>query len=155
MTCRPSPRTFVFGLTKSRVDEGMRRLLEALWVYGIDTRYSCQHQVEDPMTQGVDMGMDLQPLNPSDDAPADEYGVIIWGRYNWAGWSWLVEHLEKWCVDCSEFSGTNDGEVISDATCKKVADAIEAHLQELDEEDREWLSSHVRMWRTCGGYAQW
>ena len=63
--------------------------------------------------------MDLVPLNPSEDAPADGYG-ITWGHhYNWSDWRWLIEHLEKWQVDCSEFSFWNEGEVISEATCKK------------------------------------
>lgn len=55
----------------------------------------------------------------------------------------------------SEFSGFNDGEVISEETCKTVADAIEQHLSELEEVDQRWLKPHIALWRTCGGYEQW
>jgi hypothetical protein len=98
--------------------------------------------------------MDLKPHSPSADAPRDEYGHIRWGRYNWSSWKWLLDHLKIWDVDVHEFSGMNDGDVISEATCLRVADAIEAHLPELDPVEREWLAPHVALWRTCGGYYQ-
>ena len=106
------------------------------------------------------MGMDLKPLRPSKAAPRhpadDKYSPNkpVWGQYNWSGWSLLCEHLEKWGVDTSEFRGVNDGDKISAKTCRAVADAIEAHLHELDEPHRNWLAPHVARWRTCGGYAQ-
>ena len=104
--------------------------------------------------------MDLKPLRPSKEAPrwpADhEYSpnAVMWGRYNRTGWSWLLKYLNEWGVDTSEFSGFNDGDEISGKTCLAVADAIEAHLHELEKEDRDWLAPHVALWRTCGGYAQ-
>ena len=107
------------------------------------------------------MGMDLKPINPSKDAPRypsdDKYSPndVIWGRYNWSGWSYICNLLNEWGVNTSEFSGMNDGEVISEETCKKVADAIEAHLDELDKEHREWLKDDIALWRTCGGYRQY
>ena len=106
------------------------------------------------------MGMDLKPVRPSKKAPrhpADaSYGAneVIWGRYNWSGWRYICDKLEEWGVDISEFSGCNDGEKISAATCKKVADAIEAHLSGLDEQHRNWLQPHIDRWRYCGGYRQ-
>lgn len=100
------------------------------------------------------MGMDLCPVAPSEDAPTDE-NSHIWGRYNWNGWRWLVEHLNKWGVDTIEFSGFNDGDLISEETCKKVADAIEKNLHTLDEEDQTWLKEDIILWRTCGGYYQY
>lgn len=100
------------------------------------------------------MGMDLQPINPSSKAPIDDYGEVVWGRYNWAGWRWLCNHLEQWGVDLSEFSGCNDGEEISRETCIQVGKAIEDHLNELSEEDREWIKGHIVLWKTCGGYRQ-
>lgn len=101
------------------------------------------------------MGMDLKPLNPSKDAPINDYdGKPQWGRYNTSGWSYLWQKLNSWGVDTSELSGYNDGDEISAETCGKIADAIEANAGTLDEQDRDWLMSHVPLWRTCGGYAQ-
>jgi hypothetical protein len=102
------------------------------------------------------MGWDLRPINPSPDAPREpETGEPVWGQYNISGWEWLNSHLVDWGVDTSEFSGFNGGDVISAETCLKVADAIEQNLVELDEEHREWIESHIVLWRTCGGYEQW
>ena len=100
------------------------------------------------------MGMDLKPIEPSDDAPSNERG-IVYGRYNWKGWDALINYLNKWELDTSEFLSYNDGDVISDETCKEVANAIEANLHTLSQEDKEWLQPHIILWRTCGGYEQW
>lgn len=106
------------------------------------------------------MGMDLEPVNPSADAPRraadDKYSPNepIWGRYNCSGWSWILEHLEKWGVDTSDFAGSNDDALIPESKCREVADAIEAHIAELDDEDQKWLREHIQLWRTCGGYIQ-
>jgi hypothetical protein len=51
--------------------------------------------------------------------------------YNLAGWAWLIRWLNRWGVDTSEFSESNDGELISDPTCRAVADALEKHPEEL------------------------
>ena len=107
------------------------------------------------------MGMDLKPINPSADAPRwpndDRFSAneVIWGRYNWRGWSWLCHQLEQWDVDISELAGTNDGAIISEATCLEIADAIEKNLNTLSAEDRNWLKNDIQLWRTCGGYEQW
>jgi hypothetical protein len=101
------------------------------------------------------MGMDLKPRNPTADAPKDaEYGGHVWGRYNWSGWTYITNKLAEWGVPLDEFSGLNDGDIISAETCCKVADAIDAHLHELDDRDRAWLGPHALLWRTCGGYEQ-
>jgi hypothetical protein len=100
------------------------------------------------------MSFDLRPVNPAEDAPRDEHGVI-WGLYNIAGWEWMVGHLKAWNVDVSEFRFFNDGALISEGTCKKVADAIEQHLPELSVDIREWIEPRIKLWRTCGGYEQW
>lgn len=101
------------------------------------------------------MGMDLKPVNPSKEAPQYEEGGAIWGRYNISGWSYFRRLLEQWEVDTSELSGFNDGEVISEKTCIAIADAIEANLNKMDPEDRDWLQPKIILWRTCGGYEQW
>lgn len=100
------------------------------------------------------MGMDLMPVNPSNDAPRNDYGVT-WGRYNWAGWRYIVDKCNEWGVDTSKFQGANDGALIPAATCRQVADAIEAHLHELPIEEQQWLKPHIALWRTCGGYRQY
>lgn len=75
--------------------------------------------------------------------------------YNWQGWRWLVAHLESWGVDVSELKFSNDGDPISAETCRAIADAIEAHLHELDEYHREWIEPHIKSWRTCNGCSQY
>lgn len=75
--------------------------------------------------------------------------------YNWASWEWLVIHLDSWGVDVSEFKGTNDGDPISKETCMAVADALEAHIDELDESHREWIRLHIERWQNCNGCFQW
>ena len=101
------------------------------------------------------MGMDLIPCAPSQDAPRDENNQIVNGRYNWSGWKWLAEHLVDWGVNTDELAELNDGDVISDRTCKIIADTIEQHLSELTIEDQTWIKQHIILWRTCGGYEQW
>jgi hypothetical protein len=75
--------------------------------------------------------------------------------YNLAGWRGLFDLLGSWGVDTSEFRGCNDGDVISQATCQQVAEAIEQHLPELDPEDQDWLQPHIVFWRNSGGFEQW
>jgi hypothetical protein len=100
------------------------------------------------------MGMDLVPVNPSAEMPNDDdYGNGL--HYNWAGWRWITTFLEEKGVDLSEFSGFNDGEIISEDTCKIVADTLEEHLKGFDAETRNWIEPHILRWRTCGGYEQW
>ena len=107
------------------------------------------------------MGMDLEPINPTAEAPRypkdDPYSPnqIIWGRYNWNGWYYQIDLLEKWGINTSEFAGTNDGYEICETTCLAVANAIEKHLPELSKQDQEWLQPKIIFWRTCGGYRQW
>lgn len=106
------------------------------------------------------MGMGLEPVNPTAEAPRHPPdhkhcpNEPVWGRYNWTGWSWLWEHLAEWGIDTRDFSGSNDGELIPAEKCVEVANAIEAHIGELDEEHQAWLRPHIKLWRTCGGYRQ-
>jgi hypothetical protein len=98
------------------------------------------------------MGMDLTPVKPSADAPINERGKRVEPHYNWSTWWDLVERLEQWGIDTFEFRGSNDGDVISEATCKTVADAIEQHLLDMPLVDHDWWKLQVQAWRTCGGY---
>lgn len=76
-------------------------------------------------------------------------------HYNWAGWFWLIKKLQAWGVDTSEFGFFNDGDPICKETCQAVATAIETHLDELDQPDRDWIVSHIAAWRECNGCEQW
>lgn len=101
------------------------------------------------------MGMDLSPIAPESDYTLDGWIEPCAVSYNWNGWSWLQEHLDRWGVDLTEFKGFNDGDVISKETCVNVADAIESNLSEIDGKHKAWLQPHIRCWRECGGFEQW
>jgi hypothetical protein len=90
------------------------------------------------------MGMHLVPLRKDAESL----------KYNWWGWGWLLESLLEWEVDISTFSAFSAGEVIPEATCLRVADALAAHLDELPQGAQEWLSGHVDKWRQSGGFHQ-
>lgn len=101
------------------------------------------------------MGYDLEAVRPSPKYPKTEKGDPQWGRYNIAGWRWLYEHLSDWGVNLPDWRWLNDGEVIGQATCLRIANAIEAHLPELDDESRKWIEPHIILWRECGGFKVW
>lgn len=99
------------------------------------------------------MGMDLEPIAPTDKHPLDSNGEPRWGRYNWSGWNYLGDFLEKHGCDV-ELAGMNDGEELSAEDCKRVAQCIEDNVDTLDARDKQWLSGHIALWRECGGYRQ-
>lgn len=75
--------------------------------------------------------------------------------YSWHGWAYLISKLDEWGVDTREFRGCNDGDPISKETCIAVGNAIEQHLDELDEAQRRFLAPQIDKWRTCDGCEQW
>ncbi len=103
------------------------------------------------------MGMDLIPLRKD----KQQY----WLHYNWCGWSTLIDFLRKLGVDTDEFSGWNDGEVISGNTCKEVSKTLEDHFDEFteefsdggetDEETSKFCKHHIDHWKKCGGFRQY
>jgi hypothetical protein len=109
------------------------------------------------------MGMDLKPVRPTKNAPRypmnssyePERGKVIWGRYNWGGWGTLVDKLQSWGVSTEHFAGSNDGQLIPAIKCREVADAIEKHIDEFDDEERKYLKQDIELWRNCGGYKQY
>lgn len=75
------------------------------------------------------MTMDLFPVKETNKGLA----------YNWLGWRRLRHLLLKWGVDISELRNHNSGEVIPEATCKAIADAIETNLKNENDEVKNWL----------------
>ncbi len=110
------------------------------------------------------MGMDLKPVRPSKDAPLRADGGIKWGRYSLSGWAALYHFLNGNGVDTSEMSGYNDCARIKAATCRRIADTIEANFDaylekfgvtEKDPLGIESCKLDIQLWRTCGGYRQY
>jgi hypothetical protein len=109
------------------------------------------------------MGMDLRPVRPTKNAPLGADGKVKWGRYNLSGWTAMWHFLNDHGVDTSEMSGYNDGIRIEAATCRKIADTIEAnfeaYLEKFDVTEKDPLGIEsckldIQLWRTCGGYRQ-
>ena len=98
------------------------------------------------------MGMDLMPARPKG-AALEPNGVDPrWMQYNWAGWRELVRVVDEAGVSTLEFAGCNDGDRISAATCREVADAIEALPPG---EERTLFIEDAPWWRDCGGCRQY
>jgi hypothetical protein len=89
------------------------------------------------------MGMDLCSDLPGYDQ-----------HFNWSGWAQVTDQLQEWGISMDEFSQSNDGDLISDATCQSVAAAIVAHRHEIP--PAYWTRDEaVDCWRKCGGFRQW
>ena len=102
------------------------------------------------------MSWHLKPINPSADAAQNpETKEPQHGHYNLIAWLMLIRLLRTWNLDVSEFSDVNEGQIICESTCQKIASAIEEHLPHLDHNYRNWLEPHIVLWRTSGGYEQW
>lgn len=52
-------------------------------------------------------------------------------RFNWSGWSVLCDFLEGLNCDLSEFSGSNNGDEVSEDTCLAIADRLDEVKAEL------------------------
>ena len=76
-------------------------------------------------------------------------------HYNWTGWRFLQEFLETNGVDIEEFSGSNDGDLISRKTCKAVAECIEKNINQLAKTNQVWLWPHIKYWKWIRNYRQY
>ena len=104
-------------------------------------------------------------------------------HFNWTGWRILCDLLYQLECDTSEMAGSNDGDTISEETCKVWAKAIKTGLKDkifkskkrkdelyyggfykyivvdstgrLNKDDREWLENVADFFDTCGGVEQW
>jgi hypothetical protein len=116
------------------------------------------------------MGMDLIPNNRG----------IASISYNLSAWRTLRTFLDEHDALTDEFSTFNDGDLIKEETCKRVADVMEDHFGILawefsrDDKDEEvpeqvvlylrhlrdtcdveeLLREHIKFWRDCGGCRQ-
>ena len=108
------------------------------------------------------MGMDLYSLGWRRSTPpevikaaeADPFNPGPSLHYNWTGWSYVTDLFQSWGVPMDEFAGDNSGEKLSRATCQAVAEAFDAHWNELSEFDQGWLKPHVDKWRWTKHYEQ-
>jgi hypothetical protein len=94
------------------------------------------------------MGMDLHPVKSE---PFIQPSL----HYNWCGWRTLVKILNENGVDTSEFSGINDGELISIETCREVAIVIEDNRKRFEEIYKWNMDNDINFWRHCGGCYQY
>ena len=96
------------------------------------------------------MGMDLIP----------RLRVVDPLHYNWSGWRGLVQFLDKLGVDTFEFDGCNDGHSICAASCRKIADAIEAGRDKYNKMfagesyGPDPATEHAKQWRESRGMRQ-
>lgn len=94
------------------------------------------------------MGMDLKPKRPTSEHPCDEDGPV-WGRYNVFAW----EQLSKFV----QFHGlrplpmTNDGYLITEKKCKRIAELLRDNREPLAETGDKWMLDNVDWWESCGG----
>ena len=99
--------------------------------------------------------MTLIAIRPTQKAPQMRDGGTLLLKYPWTDWVKLKTHLEGWGVDAQRLVDTNDGERIPALVARKIADAIEAHLCELERAEQQWLRPHIRIWRNGGGFRQY
>jgi hypothetical protein len=94
--------------------------------------------------------MDLVPVNPAPEFPYDAPRNFS-NHY----WAMLVELFYELGGRMEGFSTSNDGEVIPEYVCQRVADKLEANLERFVEEDQLFIRSIIPFWRYCGGCRQW
>ena len=66
------------------------------------------------------MGMDLY----SKKTPEGRKQRLYY-RFNWSGWNNVCQFLEYLGCDISEFSGSNDGDVVSPNSCLSIANTVQ------------------------------
>jgi hypothetical protein len=96
------------------------------------------------------MGMDLVGewrKSVPENIQKDPAGPYL--HYNWTGWSYICNLMDKLGVDTEQFSGSNDGAELNGITCKAVANALDTYVnsKECSDTDKAWLSEHIPIWR--------
>lgn len=95
------------------------------------------------------MPIRLEPADPDADYPGEDIApmnAIAWGKLLWP--------LYRWGADLTGFRYDNHGYLIPGNICRRAADTIEAHLDELPPDEREWWAAQIPYWRHCGGFFQ-
>lgn len=93
------------------------------------------------------MGMDLIPRNENRGAQSL--------HYNWSGWRALGALVPV------DLAGSNDGERLTAADCRAIADAIEANRDEYNAAfageayGQDPATEHAKAFRESGGMRQW
>lgn len=73
------------------------------------------------------MGMDLVPLSVKDES--DDENMHF--HANWSGWSAIASMLDSLGVDMTNFSGSNDGDVVEQETAESWGRAVEENFDNL------------------------
>jgi hypothetical protein len=77
---------------------------------------------------------------------------------NWAGHSYMYSLLSQLGADLTEWSDFNDGEYISERTCKEWAALLKrnmSRLSELSEDKEKWILDFASFLDQCGGCNQY
>jgi len=104
-------------------------------------------------------GYTMPPEGPLRAQIEHRAGAVVPARFTNCGWFRFLETVAAWGVDTASFPRNNDGDVISGAKCRCVADALASHIDEYAgaffDGDRDAAQDDIDGWRTCGGYAVW
>lgn len=82
-------------------------------------------------------------------------------HYSWDGWRFLREFACKQGIDAAQITDSNDGNILSAAICRAVANAIESQPSEYDKffagpaYGPAPAAEHARIWRESSGFEQW
>jgi hypothetical protein len=68
--------------------------------------------------------------------------------YNAGAWDELIDILDSWGVDTRELWSRTDDDLISEATCRAVGEALQAHMNEID--FLYWKDAYN--WKSSGGF---
>lgn len=94
------------------------------------------------------MGYDLKPIKPTDNFPQDEDGAE-WKRYGFMTWIHLDLFIREFKL--RPLPQTNDGYLITEKKCKKIANILCNNKQKLEDLGMDWLQDDADWWDNCGG----
>ena len=95
------------------------------------------------------MFLQLEPINPSSEAPRNDEGEVLSGYYTLPDWETLLIYL-----DDHNFELPLPQQPINHLHCYLIAAALALDLDNGHLCDRLQLELQIRMWRSSGGYRQ-